>query len=82
MEECYFTYSYSPLVSDDGSVQGLFTAVTETTTRIITERQTRYRSGFSFSRLIWLLLSHHRHVSALHTEQFATYRFEEKRPAR
>ncbi len=41
MEECYFTYSYSPLVSDNGSVEGLFTAVTETTTRVITERQTR-----------------------------------------
>ncbi len=41
LEECYFTYSYSPLFLDDGSVGGLFTAVTETTLRVIGERQMR-----------------------------------------
>jgi signal transduction histidine kinase len=84
MEECYFTYSYSPLVSDNGNVEGLFTAVTETTTRVITDRQTRcvtrlfchrLRTGlFSFC----LSLTH----MAVHAERFVISRFEEKKPAR
>jgi hypothetical protein len=44
LEECYFTYSYSPLFLDDGSIGGLFTAVTETTLRVIGERQMRCAS--------------------------------------
>jgi hypothetical protein len=41
LEECYFTYSYSPLFAEDGSVGGVFTAVTEDTLRVIGERQLR-----------------------------------------
>lgn len=41
-QEVYFTSSYSPLFMDDGSVGGLFTIVSETTNRVIGERQLRY----------------------------------------
>ena len=32
-EECYFTFSYSPIEDESGSVGGVFTAVEETTWR-------------------------------------------------
>jgi PAS domain S-box-containing protein len=38
-EETYWTYSYSPLHDDDGSVRGVFTAATDTTQRVIAERR-------------------------------------------
>ena len=38
-EETYWTYSYSPLHDDDGMVRGVFTAVTDTTERVIGERR-------------------------------------------
>ena len=38
-EETYWTYSYSPLHDDDGTVRGVFTAVTETTERVIGARR-------------------------------------------
>jgi signal transduction histidine kinase len=38
-EEAYFTYSYSPIVVEDGSVAGVFSAITETTKRVIGERR-------------------------------------------
>jgi signal transduction histidine kinase len=38
-EECYFTWSFSPIRDDDGSVIGVFTAVFETTTRVINDRR-------------------------------------------
>ena len=38
-EETYHTFSYSPLIGDDGEVEGLFCAVTEETDRIISERR-------------------------------------------
>jgi hypothetical protein len=38
-EETYWTYSYSPLHDDDGQVRGVFTAVTETTERVIGARR-------------------------------------------
>jgi PAS domain S-box-containing protein len=38
-EETYWTYSYSPLHDDDGHVRGVFTAVTETTERVIGARR-------------------------------------------
>ena len=38
-EECYFTYSYSPITDESGGVGGVFTAVTETTERVISERR-------------------------------------------
>jgi PAS domain S-box-containing protein len=38
-EETYFTFSYSPIHGEDGGVAGIFTAVTETTQRVIGERR-------------------------------------------
>jgi signal transduction histidine kinase/CheY-like chemotaxis protein/anti-sigma regulatory factor (Ser/Thr protein kinase) len=38
-EETYWTYSYSPLHDDAGTVRGVFTAVSETTERVIGERR-------------------------------------------
>ena len=40
-EECYFTFSYSPIFDESGGVGGVFTAVTETTGRILSERRMR-----------------------------------------
>jgi hypothetical protein len=40
-EETYFTYSYSPLFLDNGTVGGLYAATHETTLRVISERQMR-----------------------------------------
>ncbi|MGH3786710.1 MAG: SpoIIE family protein phosphatase [Pseudonocardiaceae bacterium] len=39
LEEAYFTYSYSPIHDEAGAVRGVFTAVTETTTRVLGERR-------------------------------------------
>ncbi|MBV9279784.1 MAG: response regulator, partial [Chloroflexi bacterium] len=41
VEECYFTFSYSPIRDESGGVGGVFTAVTETTERVIGERRLR-----------------------------------------
>ena len=38
-EECYFTYSYSPITDESGGIGGVFCAVTETTERAIGERR-------------------------------------------
>ncbi|HEY7984106.1 MAG TPA: hybrid sensor histidine kinase/response regulator, partial [Ktedonobacterales bacterium] len=38
-EETYHTYSYSPIEDDNGDVGGVFTAVTETTPRVLAERR-------------------------------------------
>lgn len=40
-EECYFTFSYSPIRDDAGSIGGVFCAATETTERVIGERRLR-----------------------------------------
>ncbi|MCL1464562.1 ATP-binding protein [Argonema galeatum] len=39
VEECYFTFSYSPIRDETGAVGGVFTAVTETTRRVLGERR-------------------------------------------
>jgi signal transduction histidine kinase len=39
VEEAYFTYSYSPIKAADGRVGGVFTAVSETTERVLGERR-------------------------------------------
>jgi signal transduction histidine kinase len=39
-EECYFTWSYSP-IRDDTGIPGVFTVATETTPRILRERRLR-----------------------------------------
>ncbi len=41
LEEAYFTYSYSPIYLSDGTVGGAFSAVSETTGRVIGERRLR-----------------------------------------
>ena len=38
-EECYFTFSYSPILDETGRVGGVFTPVHETTERVINERR-------------------------------------------
>ncbi len=39
LEEAYFTYSYSPVHDETGAVSGVFTAVIETTSRVLGERR-------------------------------------------
>ena len=39
LEECYFTFSYSPIRDEQGQVGGVFTAVTETTAQVISARR-------------------------------------------
>ncbi|HLI05968.1 MAG TPA: ATP-binding protein [Ktedonobacteraceae bacterium] len=41
IEECYFTFSYSPIRDESGGIGGVFTAVTETTGRVLGERRLR-----------------------------------------
>jgi signal transduction histidine kinase len=41
LEEAYFTYSYSPIKATDATVGGVFTAVSETTDRVLNERRMR-----------------------------------------
>jgi PAS domain S-box-containing protein len=38
-EECYFSFSFSPIRVEDGAIGGVFTAVIETTARLIAERR-------------------------------------------
>jgi len=38
-EECYFTFSYSPIRDESGGVGGVFTPVIETTDRVVAERR-------------------------------------------
>lgn len=40
-EECYFTFSYSPIQDESGGIGGVFSAVNETTARVLAERRTR-----------------------------------------
>ena len=40
-EECYFNFTFSPIRAEDGSVEGIFNAVVETTFRVISERRER-----------------------------------------
>lgn len=40
-EECYFTFSYSPIRNESGGVGGVFCAVTETTGNVLGERRLR-----------------------------------------
>jgi signal transduction histidine kinase len=38
-EECYFTFSYSPIHDESGGIGGIFTAVSEVTGKVIGERR-------------------------------------------
>ena len=40
-EECYFTFSYSPIRDESGAIEGVFTAVAETTSHVIGARRLR-----------------------------------------
>lgn len=40
-EECYFTFSYSPIADDDEGIGGVLVTVTETTARVLSERRLR-----------------------------------------
>ncbi len=40
-EECYFAFSFAPTRIEDGSVGGVFTAITETTAQVVGERRLR-----------------------------------------
>ncbi len=40
-EECYFRFSYSPISDESGGIGGVFTPVSETTQRVISERRLR-----------------------------------------
>ena len=40
-EECYFTFSYSPIRDESGAIAGVFTAVAETTSHVIEGRRLR-----------------------------------------
>ncbi|WP_307867934.1 SpoIIE family protein phosphatase [Umezawaea beigongshangensis] len=41
LEETYWTFSYSPILDDDGAVQGIFVATSDTTRRVLSERRLR-----------------------------------------
>ena len=41
VEECYFTFTYSPIRDESGGVGGVFCAVIETTERVVGERRLR-----------------------------------------
>lgn len=41
LEECYFTWSYSPIRDESGQVAGVLTPITETTKRVLGERRLR-----------------------------------------
>ena len=41
LEECYFTFSYSPIRDERGGVGGILCTVNETTTKVLSERRLR-----------------------------------------
>ncbi|MFC4150259.1 PAS domain S-box protein [Micromonospora mangrovi] len=47
IEECYFTFSYSPIVDESGTPGGVFTAVTETTDEVVGDRRLRLLSALA-----------------------------------
>jgi PAS domain S-box-containing protein len=49
LEEAYFTYSYSAIRDESGAVGGVFTAVSETTQRVLSERRLRLLRGLGES---------------------------------
>ena len=51
MQECYFTYSHSPLKDAAGAVVGVLTAVIETTPRVLSERRMRALRNLSNATL-------------------------------
>jgi signal transduction histidine kinase len=41
LEECYFTFSFAPLIGDEGKVSGIFCSGNETTEYVLAERRLR-----------------------------------------
>src|SRR5262249_2178814 len=46
-EECYFTFSYSPIREEAGGVGGVFCSVVETTSQVLAARRTRMLRGLA-----------------------------------
>jgi len=42
IEECYFDYTLSPIKDEDGNILGIFNAVMETTSRVISRRRIQF----------------------------------------
>jgi signal transduction histidine kinase/CheY-like chemotaxis protein len=51
MEECYFTYSHSPLRDARGTVVGVLSVVSETSTRVVLERRLRVLRDLSLAAM-------------------------------
>ncbi|MFP2963855.1 ATP-binding protein [Myxococcus sp. 1LA] len=51
VEECYFSYSHSPIRDESGGVGGIFAALMETTERVLNERRLRTLSALGVSSL-------------------------------
>ncbi|GHH01458.1 ATP-binding protein [Comamonas sp. JC664] len=51
VEECYFSYSHSPIRDESGGVGGIFAALTETTERVLNERRLRTLSALGAAAL-------------------------------
>jgi PAS domain S-box-containing protein len=49
-EECYFSFSYSPIRDESGGIGGVFTPVIETTERVIGERRVDTLRGLAAGR--------------------------------
>ena len=50
VEECYFTFSYSPIQDETGRPGGVFTTITETTGRLLAERRQQTLRRLAASR--------------------------------
>src|SRR5215471_17877367 len=47
LEECYFSFSYSPIQDDNGNVGGVFTTVLDMTERVIEDRSRQVLSALA-----------------------------------
>ena len=48
-EECYFDFTFTPILGSAGKVEGVFNAVIETTYRVIQDRRTSFLQRYSMS---------------------------------
>ncbi len=48
LEEAYFSFSYTPIVTDEGSIEGVFATLPETTSKVVGERRLRTLQGLGF----------------------------------
>ncbi|MDF9714612.1 serine/threonine-protein phosphatase [Nocardioides sp. ChNu-153] len=47
LEECYFTFSYSPVVAEDDTIEGVLDIATETTRHVVSQRRLELLSRLS-----------------------------------